>query len=138
MLYDAIKRVSPGYYQHDIQAHWNIFKSSGDNPTAIPQDTLPLDMLTPQIRHYELCQKYSRSANFSDFFTPSYAIFDFVKKKSRLIGTFSNQVGIILHEKSWILRFFKIFQDEKSCLLEILINVKCHIPYARHYNLLMI
>ena len=78
MLYDAIKRVSPGYYQHDIQAHWNIFKSSGDNPTAIPQDTLPLDMLTPQIRHYELCQKYSRSANFSDFFTPSYAIFDFV------------------------------------------------------------
>ena len=34
MLYDAIKRVSPGYYQHDIQAHWNIFKSSGDNPTG--------------------------------------------------------------------------------------------------------
>ena len=33
MLYDAIKRVSPSYYQHDIQAHWNIFKSSGDNPT---------------------------------------------------------------------------------------------------------
>ena len=48
---------------------------------AIPRDTLPLDMLTPQIRHYELCQKNSRYANFSDFFTPSYAIFDFVKKK---------------------------------------------------------
>ena len=27
---------------------------------AIPRDTLPLDMLTPQIRHYKLCQKISR------------------------------------------------------------------------------
>ena len=25
--------------------------------TAIPRDNLPLDMLTPQIRHYELRQK---------------------------------------------------------------------------------
>jgi hypothetical protein len=41
---------------------------------------LPLDMLTPQIRHYELLQKKSRYANFSDLSTPSYAIFDFVKK----------------------------------------------------------
>ena len=41
---------------------------------------LPLDMLTPQIRHYELLQKNSRFANFSDFLTPSYAIFDFVEK----------------------------------------------------------
>jgi hypothetical protein len=41
---------------------------------------LTLDMLTPQIRHYELWQKNSRYANFSDFSTPSYAIFDFVKK----------------------------------------------------------
>ena len=41
---------------------------------------LPLDMLTPQIRHYELWQKNSRYANFSDFFTPSYAIFDFAEK----------------------------------------------------------
>ena len=41
---------------------------------------LPLDMLTPQIRHYELWQKNSRYANFSDLSTPSYAIFDFVKK----------------------------------------------------------
>ena len=39
-------------------------------------------MLTAQIRHYELCQKISRYANFSDFFTLSYAIFDFVKKDS--------------------------------------------------------
>ena len=51
--------------------------------TAIPRDMLPLDMLTPQIRHYELWQKNSRYANFSDFLTPSYAIFDFVEKKSR-------------------------------------------------------
>ena len=43
--------------------------------TAIPRDTLPLDMLTPQIRHYELRQKNSRYANFSDLSTPSYAIF---------------------------------------------------------------
>ena len=48
--------------------------------TAIPRDMLPLDMLTPQIRHYELWQKNSRYANFSDLSTPSYAIFDFVKK----------------------------------------------------------
>ena len=41
---------------------------------------LTLDMLTPQIRHYELWQKNSRYANFSDLSTPSYAIFDFVKK----------------------------------------------------------
>ena len=43
--------------------------------TAIPRDMLPLDMLTPQIRHYELRQKNSRYANFSDLSTPSYAIF---------------------------------------------------------------
>ena len=42
---------------------------------------LPLDMLTPQIRHYELWQKNSRYANFSDLSTPSYAIFDFFVKK---------------------------------------------------------
>ena len=51
--------------------------------TAIPRDTLPLDMLTPQIRHYELRQKNSRYANFSDLSTPSYAIFDFFQKNSR-------------------------------------------------------
>ena len=44
---------------------------------------LPLDMLTPQIRHYELRQKNSRYANFSDLSTPSYAIFDFFQKNSR-------------------------------------------------------
>ena len=43
--------------------------------TAIPRDTLPLDMLTPQIRHYELRPKNSRYANLSDLSTPSYAIF---------------------------------------------------------------
>ena len=53
--------------------------------TAIPRDMLPLDMLTPQIRHYELCQKNSRYANFSDFFTPSYAIFDFAKKNPDML-----------------------------------------------------
>ena len=42
---------------------------------------LPLDMLTPQIRHYELRQKNSRYANLSDLSTPSYAIFDFFQKK---------------------------------------------------------
>ena len=41
---------------------------------------LPLDMLTPQLRHYELRQKNSRYANFSDLSTPSYAIFDFFQK----------------------------------------------------------
>ena len=46
--------------------------------TAIPM--LPLDMLTPQIRHYELWQKNSRYDNFRNLSTPSYAIFDFVKK----------------------------------------------------------
>ena len=51
--------------------------------TAIPRDTLPLDMLTPQIRHYELRQKNSRYANFSDLSTPSYAIFQFFQKNSR-------------------------------------------------------
>ena len=49
--------------------------------TAIPQDMLSQHMLTPQIRHYELWQKNSRYANFSDLSTPSYAIFDFVSKK---------------------------------------------------------
>ena len=44
--------------------------------TAIPRDTLPLDTLTPQIRHYELWQKNSRYANFNELSTPSYAIFD--------------------------------------------------------------
>ena len=39
--------------------------------TAIPRDMLPLDMLTLQIRHYELWQKNSRYANFSDLSTPS-------------------------------------------------------------------
>ena len=34
--------------------------------TAIPRDTLPLDMLTPQIRHYEWRQTNSTYANFSD------------------------------------------------------------------------
>ena len=48
--------------------------------TAIPRDMLPLDMLTPQIRHYELCQKNSRYANFSALFTPSYAIMNCVQK----------------------------------------------------------
>ena len=51
--------------------------------TAIPRDMLPLDMLTPQIRHYELRQKISRYANFSDLSTPSYAIFQFFQKNSR-------------------------------------------------------
>ena len=51
--------------------------------TAIPRDMLPLDMLTPQIRHYELRQKISRYANFSDLSTPSYAIFYFFQKNSR-------------------------------------------------------
>ena len=41
---------------------------------------LPLDMLTSQIRHYELWQKNSSYATFSDLSTPSYAFFDFVKK----------------------------------------------------------
>ena len=49
--------------------------------TAIPRDMLPLDMLTPQIRHHELRQKNSRYANFSDLSTPSYAISDFFFKK---------------------------------------------------------
>ena len=47
-----------------------------DIHTAIPRDMLPLDMLTPQIRHYEFRQKNSRYANFSNLSTPSYAIFD--------------------------------------------------------------
>jgi len=51
--------------------------------TAIPRDMLPRDMLTPQIRHYELRQKNSSYANFSDLSTPSYAIFDFFQKNSR-------------------------------------------------------
>ena len=51
--------------------------------TAIPRNMLPLDMLTPQIRHYELRQKNSRYANFSDLSTPSYAIFQFFQKISR-------------------------------------------------------
>ena len=55
----------------------------GNCGTAIPRDMLPLDMLTPQIRHYELRQKISRYANFSDLSTPSYAIFDFFQKNSR-------------------------------------------------------
>ena len=54
-----------------------------EQTTAIPRDTLPLDMLTPQIRHYELRQKISRYANFSDLSTPSYAIFQFFQKNSR-------------------------------------------------------
>ena len=45
------------------------------NSTAIPRDMLPLNMLTPQIRHYALRQKNSRYANFSDLSTSSSAIF---------------------------------------------------------------
>ena len=58
------------------------FKSSEVTPknytlaiTAIPRDTLPLDMLTPQIRHYELRPKNSSYATFSDLSPTSYAIF---------------------------------------------------------------
>ena len=58
-------------------------KLSYNRPTSILRDTLPLDMLTPQIRHYELRQKNSRYANFSDLSTPSYAIFQFFQKNSR-------------------------------------------------------
>ena len=43
--------------------------------TAIPRDTLPVDMLTPQIRHCELRQKNSRYATFSDFFLPPAMLF---------------------------------------------------------------
>ena len=38
---------------------------------------LPLDMLTPQIRYYELRQKNSRYANFSDFLPPAMLFFIF-------------------------------------------------------------
>ena len=48
--------------------------------TAIPRDMLPLDMLTPQIRHYELRQKNSRYANFSDFLPPAMLFLIFFKK----------------------------------------------------------
>ena len=48
--------------------------------TAIPRDTLPLDILTPQIHHYELCKKIPDMLISVIFFTPSYAIFDFVTK----------------------------------------------------------
>ena len=58
----------------------NTFISS----TAIPRDMLPLDMLTLQIRHYELQQKNSRYAIFSDLSTPSYAIFYFFSKKFQI------------------------------------------------------
>ena len=54
---------------------WNYKSNCPVVNTAIPRDMLPLDMLTPQIRHYELRQKNSRYANFSDLSTPSYAIF---------------------------------------------------------------
>ena len=48
--------------------------------TAIPRDMLPLDMLTPQIRHYELRQKNSRYANFSDYLPPAMLFLIFFKK----------------------------------------------------------
>ena len=51
--------------------------------TAIPRDMLPLDMLTPQIRHYELRQKNSRYANFSDFLPPAMLFLVFFQKNSR-------------------------------------------------------
>ena len=51
--------------------------------TAIPRDMLPLDMLTPQIRHYELRQKNSRYANFSDFLPPAMLFLIFFQKNSR-------------------------------------------------------
>ena len=41
---------------------------------------LPLDMLTPQIRHYELWQKNSRYANFSDFLPPAMLFLILLKK----------------------------------------------------------
>ena len=44
---------------------------------------LPLDMLTPQIRHYELRQKNSRYANFSDFLPPAMLFLIFFQKNSR-------------------------------------------------------
>ena len=71
------------YYSGHTIADKKIKTSEEGIVTAIPRDMLPLDMLTPQIRHYELWQKNSRYANLSDFFTPSYAIFYFVEKNSR-------------------------------------------------------
>ena len=47
------------------------------------RDTLPLDMLFPQIRHYDLCQKNSRYANFSDFLPPVMLFLVMWKKNSR-------------------------------------------------------
>ena len=41
---------------------------------------LLLDMLTPQIRHYELRQKNSRYANFSDYLPPAMLFLIFFKK----------------------------------------------------------
>ena len=58
-----------------LQVGWGKERDILSEYTAIPRDMLPLDMLTPQIRHYELRQKISRYANFSDLSTPSYAFF---------------------------------------------------------------
>ena len=71
-------RMSFNFYQNvPVYENYKGFsdKLSYNRPTSILRDTLPLDMLTPQIRHYELWQKNSRYANFSDLSTPSYAIF---------------------------------------------------------------
>ena len=48
--------------------------------TAIPRDTLPLDMLTPQIRHCELRQKNSRYANLVIYLPPAMLFISFFKK----------------------------------------------------------
>ena len=72
----------PTYVVHISNAN-EKYGNKGYILTAIPRDTLPLDMLTPQICHYELRQKNSRYANFSDLSTPSYSVFDFSKENSR-------------------------------------------------------
>ena len=75
-----------------------IDKYPNKGSTAIPRDMLPLDMLTPQIRHYELWQKNSRYANFSDLSTPSYAIFDFFQKNSRYTNLKGQLISKCLYE----------------------------------------
>ena len=53
--------------------------------TAIPQDTLPLDMLFPDKRHYELCQQ-NPDMQFLVIYQPPNVFSDLNEVQNKLTG----------------------------------------------------
>ena len=61
---------------HFVDQHQEFLKIC----TAIPRDMLPLDMLTPQIRHYELRQKIPDTLILVIYLPPAMLFLVFFKK----------------------------------------------------------